>query len=130
VHDRSLSRTDRRYRKQAFYRRKFEYVAKCMERGEQGRGRRMRIWGAGTNGRRLASHLLSSGRHIDAFVDVDPRLVGTQRRGVPVLSPEAVGRADADCWYLCVVGSWGARETIRQALRAKGKIEEIDFTIL
>jgi glycosyltransferase involved in cell wall biosynthesis len=130
IHPRSLSRTDRRYRTRAFYRRKFDHVVGELRNGGLGGGRRLRLWGAGANGRRLGACLRRAGYRIEAFVDIDPRKVGTVRGGVKVLSAEVVGRDDEGCHYLCVVGSWGAREAIRHALGSAGKAEGEDFTIL
>ncbi|MBD3317736.1 MAG: glycosyltransferase [Chitinivibrionales bacterium] len=130
IHNDSYSRKDRRYRRQAFYRRKSMYAAERLGSEELAVGKRLRIWGAGTNGRRLASYLNSRGHLVEAFVDVDPRLIGATRLKTPVFSPTIIGKGDNDHHYLCMVGNWGARDKIRQVFRAKGKVEGVDFTIL
>jgi hypothetical protein len=130
LHPGSLSRQDPRYRKLAFRRRKFEYVGERILNRDVGASRRLRVWGAGKNGRRLAGHLRSIGVPVEAHVDVDPRLVGSDRLPVPVLSPGSVGTDDQDCYYICAVGSWGARRQIRSILAEAGRIEGDDYLIL
>ncbi len=47
------------------------------------------IWGAGRDGRRAARALLREGVVIDAFLDIDPRKIGRQAYGRPILAAEA-----------------------------------------
>ncbi len=86
------------------------------------------VWGAGPTGRRLARHLEEEGVGIRAFVDIDPRLEGRRRRGVPVVSSDRLGELlDPEVVVLAAVASRGARELIRSRLLALGLAEGDDF---
>ncbi len=123
-HEERLTRTDPRYSKDAFLRVKARFLA----RGPLAGGRDAVVWGAGSTGRRLGRHLEEEGAGIRAFVDIDPRLEGRRRRGVPVVSPEDLADfLDPGVVVLTAVASWGARELIRSRLLTLGLVEGDDF---
>lgn len=121
-----LTRTDSRYSLENFLRAKAYYLMRGPLKGRQA----VFIWGAGMIGRRLSRHLLREGCPIVAFVDIDPRKIGSTRHGLPILSPEALpawwGRYQTPV-LLAAVGARGARRLIRQHLSAMGLREGQDW---
>ena len=89
------------------------------------------MWGAGKVGKPLARELIKQGLPVTAFVDLDARKIGQEIHGVCVLDPEGFEDLiyDADPYVLAAVGSPGAREEIRVALNAMGRLEIDDFRV-
>lgn len=121
-----LTRTDSRYSLENFLRAKAFYLAQGPLNGRDA----VIVWGAGMVGRRLSKQLLRQGCPLVAFVDIDPKKIGSTRRGLPILPPEAL----LDCWrqyrrpaLLAAVGARGARALIRQRLDAFGLTEGQDW---
>jgi glycosyltransferase involved in cell wall biosynthesis len=97
------------------------------------------VWGAGRVGKPLARELVRQGTPVAAFVDLDPRKIGQEIHGAPVLSPdEFAERAEARPgppkaassprpYVLAAVGSPGVRDEIRGALEERGFREIDDF---
>jgi len=83
-HPERLTHTDSRYSLENFLRAKAHYLAKGPARGRDG----VFIWGAGMTGRRISKHLVREGLHLTAFIDVDPKKIGSTRRGKPIISRE------------------------------------------
>ncbi len=81
-------------------------------------GRALVVWGAGVGGKRMARALEAHGIYAAAFVDIDPKKIGGQRRGVPIIAPSEL--AIGEVLTLVAVGSWGARDEIRAFLHARG----------
>lgn len=127
-HGDRLSLTSRRYRKQAFLLRKMEFVTHQIRKGKVGKGRELWIWGAGRHGGQLCRRLGESGISVAGFVDISPKKIGGIRRGLPVVSEKDLKGARA--YYLCMVGAWGARPYIRNAMEAKDKKEMEDYLVL
>ncbi len=119
-----LTRRDPRYSREAFTRARAHFLARGPLRGV---GRTL-VWGAGPTGRRLARALEREGVRPAAFVDIDPRLRGRVRRGVPVLAPEELpGWLVPGTVVLAAVAARGARELIRARLTALGLAEGREF---
>lgn len=125
-HPARLTRTDNRYSLENFLRAKAFYLARGPLAGRDA----LVIWGAGMIGRRLSKHLLRQGTPLQAFVDIDPKKIGSTRRGRPVLSPDEL----PDWWrrhshpvLLAAVGARGARSLIRARLAAMGLREGQDW---
>ena len=78
-----LTRTDPRYRPEAFLALKVEHLVHGPLHHER---RPVWIWGAGRYGRLLCRALeaAGAGERVQAFVDIDPEKIGRQRRGRPV----------------------------------------------
>jgi len=95
-------------------------------RGGLPHGRALVVWGAGRVGKPLARELARQGRPARAFVDLDPRRIGQEIHGLPVLPPEGLGRLPG-AYVLAAVGAPGAREDIRRTLEAAGRVEITDF---
>ena len=116
-HEARLTRRDPRYAHARFQAAKAHYLAR-----ERLRGRPVVIWGAGPGGRLLHDLLRDEGVRIEGFLDVHPRRIGAEKRGLPVRSIE-----EATCpgthFVLVAVGAAGARRRIRQFLQARGHEE-------
>ena len=81
-------------------------------------------------GRRISKHLIREGARIHAFVDIDPKKIGSTRRGAPIIAPEDLPAKIAESdrpWILAAVPSRGARQLIRQNLDGLGCVEGHDY---
>ena len=89
------------------------------------------VWGAGRVGKPFALELRRQGVVVTAFVDLDPRKIGQEIHGAPVLDPDGFGALTraADPYVLAAVGSPGAREEIRAALGSLGLREIADYRV-
>ena len=121
-----LSRLDRRYDPEAFFRLKAEWISRAV--GRVAASRRVLVWGAGRPTRKRAGILEAHGVRIAGYVDVDLKKVtaaigGT---GVPVIAPADLP-SPSDAFVLGYVSSRGARELIRTELRGRGFGEGADF---
>ncbi len=107
-HPDRLTRTDSRYSLENFLRLKAHYLALGPLAGRDA----VVMWGAGMVGRRLGKQLVRLGVPVEAYIDIDPRKIGSTRHGRPVLPPEALpewwGRFKNPA-LLAAVGSRGAR---------------------
>ncbi len=119
-----LSRVSAAYAPEAFRRCKAHFLV----RGELPEGRALLVWGAGRVGKPLAVELARQGRAPRAFVDVDPRKLGQEIHGLPVLSPAELARWPG-AYVLVAVGAPGARDDIRAELDAAGREELRDFRV-
>lgn len=130
LHDDNLSRRDPAYSPEAFLRCKAHFLAAGFLPGD----RSPVVWGATAVGKPLARALVEAGRPVRAFVDLDPRKIGQEIAGAPVLGPEEFGRRFPDprgkAYVLGAVGSPGAREEIRDALSASGRVELRDYRMV
>ncbi len=117
-----LSRTSPLYAPAAFRRCKVEFMRRTLLQGRDG----VVVWGAGSVGKPFARELAAHGVAIRAFVDLDPRKIGQEIHGAPVVAP---GHIDAYRGAFCVaaVGTPGARGDIRAALDAAGWREMADW---
>ncbi len=100
-----LTRTDPRYRREAFRRVKQEHLAATV----LARSRTVALWGGGRTARPWLRWLRAQGHRVVAVLDIAP---GTERQGVPVRPPEALADLDVDL-LLVAVGARGARPLIR-----------------
>lgn len=120
-----LSRRSDRYSPEAFRRCKVHWLREFLLPP----GRDVVVWGAGSVGKAMALELRRQGVERRAFVDVDPRKIGQEIHGMPVVGPEALadGTAGPRPYVLVAVGKPGAREEIRAWLRGEGYRETEDF---
>ncbi|MDP6777525.1 MAG: glycosyltransferase [Candidatus Latescibacteria bacterium] len=121
-----LTRRDGRYSVENFIRAKAHYLRLGPLRTDP----RAVVWGAGQIGRRLSKHLQRRGVDLIAFVDIDPRKIGSTRRGAPIISPDDlpdVHRSSGRPLILAAVPSRGARALIRTRLEALGLAEGREF---
>jgi glycosyltransferase involved in cell wall biosynthesis len=122
-HPRRLTRTDTRYRPEAFIRLKAQHLSRMIK----GQDRPLWIWGAGRHGRLLARALESrEGCKIEAFIDIDPMKIGRMRRGSPVVPVQELEQ-HRDALVLAAVPVDGARSLIRRRLTALGFQEGLDY---
>jgi glycosyltransferase involved in cell wall biosynthesis len=120
-----LSRTDPRYAPEAFLACKVHYLRRTLLNDREG----IVVWGAGPVGKTAAKAFVEAGVSLRAFVEVDPRKIGQEIHGVPVLDPEEGAQID-DVLHLGAVGQPGARERIREALIRAGRSELRDFVAI
>jgi hypothetical protein len=82
------------------------------------------VWGAGPTGKAFARELLAAGTPLAAFVEVDPRKLGKQIHGAPVVPVEhATGFPGA--LHLAAVSGPEGRERVRE-LAARLELGEGD----
>jgi cellulose synthase/poly-beta-1,6-N-acetylglucosamine synthase-like glycosyltransferase len=114
-----LSRTDPRYSPAAFLACKVHHLRRTLLVGRAGAV----VWGAGPVGKAAARALAAAGVRLFAFVEVDPRKLGKEIHGVPVVGPEE-GAKTRGALHLAAVGQPGARQRIRETF-AKAGFEEL-----
>ena len=125
-HEDRLTHTDSRYSVKNFLRAKAHYLAKGPARDRDA----VIVWGAGMTGRRLSKHLLAEGLPVVCFVDIDPKKIGSTRRGKPIIA-----REELPAWWdryqhpilLSAVRARKARPLIRERLTAYGLVEGRDW---
>lgn len=116
-----LSRVDPRYCRAAMARVRAQALALHLG------ARPAVIAGAGQAGRRLARGLLAAGARVRCFLDVDPRKLGREPHGVPVLDLETGLARRGDALVLSCVNAWGRRADVRAWFEAAGLRESRDF---
>jgi glycosyltransferase involved in cell wall biosynthesis len=121
-----LSRTDPRCSPEAFNKIKSEYLPRFLH--ERVNGRKLWLCGAGRITRQKSAFLLSQKLAVGGYVDVDPKKIGKQFDGLPVISLDQLPSREA-AYVISYVGNRGAREDIRSILRAKGFAEGADFVL-
>jgi GT2 family glycosyltransferase len=124
------SRVDPRYAPDRFRQVKVHFLRRTLLAD----GRPAVVWGAGPVGKRFARDLAAAGTPVAAFIDLDPRKIGQEIHGAPVVEPHQVttlaGHAAAmpkRALVLATVGQAGAREEIRAECRRLGLVEIEDF---
>lgn len=113
-----LSRTDPRYAPEAFHRIKAGYLARRLARINPHHPEIL-VVGAGRITRRRAEHLLAHGVVITAWLDIDPKKIGSVLGGRPVL-PLASVPGPERCFVVPYVASRGATELSSRLLEARG----------
>jgi glycosyltransferase involved in cell wall biosynthesis len=125
-HEDRLTRTDSRYSVENFIRAKAHYLCQGPLLDRDG----VIVWGAGPMGRRLAKHLEREGAPLSAFIDIDPKKIGRERRGKTIAGPDDLrtylDAADRPV-VLAAVSSRGARALIRERLNGMGLREGLDW---
>jgi cellulose synthase/poly-beta-1,6-N-acetylglucosamine synthase-like glycosyltransferase len=117
-----LSRTHAAYSDESFRRCKVFHLLRTHLAG----GRKVVVWGSGPVGKAFARELVNQGGRLAAFVDLDPRKVGQDIHGVPVLLPE-VAQSFGEEFHVAAVAKGKARQEIREALAGAGRLEVRDF---
>lgn len=117
-----LSRTHENYSATAFLACKVHYLRASLLANE----RAAVIWGAGPVGKGLARALIEAGTCVAAFVDLDPRKIGQEIHGAPVLDVDSAVVMKGPL-HLGAVGQLGARERITTTLEDAGMVEIQDF---
>ena len=125
-HPNRITRTDSRYSVTNFLKAKAHYLADGPLRGRDS----VIIWGAGMMGRRLGKHLGVLNLPLRAYVDIDPKKIGRQRRGLPIIAPEELmvnWNQYKNPVILAAVGARHARGLIRKRLMGFGLVEGVDW---
>jgi len=122
-----LSRTHPRYSVQAFYGTKARYLARWLARHNPWHPRVM-VVGAGRITRRRAEMLLPHGVSITAWVDIDPRKIGRDVAGRPVIHRDCVPDP-GQCFVLSYVSGHGAPEDVRAYFLSRGYTPGKDFML-
>jgi cellulose synthase/poly-beta-1,6-N-acetylglucosamine synthase-like glycosyltransferase len=117
-----LSRTHQVYSDEAFRRCKVHHLL----RTHLADGRAVVVWGAGPVGKSFARELMAQGGILAAFVDLDPRKIGQEIHGVPVIPPGEANKFRGS-FSVAAVGKGRAREEIRRTLSSLGWREMEDF---
>lgn len=117
-----LHRTHPRYAPEAFRRCKIHFLRRTLLRDRDG----VLLWGAGPTGKAFARTLLDEGVELRAFVDLDPRKIGQEIHGAPVVSPTGAKRFRGSL-ALAAVAQEGGRAEIRRHLEGRGWREGEDF---
>jgi glycosyltransferase involved in cell wall biosynthesis len=120
-HPGRLSRTDAAYALDAFVRCKVHHLRATLLAGKEAV-----VWGCGPVGKAFGRALTRDGVRLVAFVDVDPRKIGREVYGVPVVSVEEAPRFRAAVALGAVAGE-EARALIRETAAAQGRREGVDF---
>ena len=87
------------------------------------------IWGAGPVGKALSRALVQRGRNVAAFVELDPRKIGQEIHGAPVLDTDSALRLRGPL-HLPAVGQEGARTRITALLTDAGMLLLDDFVAM
>lgn len=113
-----LSRTDKRYSVDAFYRTKAEYLFRWLSTNNPHHPEVI-VWGAGRVTRKRTAVLENCGLRITHYVDIKKRQLNC---GTPVILPNEIPDPET-CFVLPMVGKRGAREQIRAFLKERGFME-------
>lgn len=123
-HPHRLTRTDPRYRTEAFYRIKSEYLSRWLRQHNTFYPEVM-VWGAGRKSRQRASILEEKGIQIVAYIDVVPHKTSTKAciHYQDILGP-------GNYFILSYVSNRGQRDKVRTYLLQKDYQEGIHFLIV
>lgn len=121
-----LTRTDRRYEREAFDRIRAQYLARDPRLH---RSRPLAFWGAGRNTRKRVAHLLGYGFRPSVWIDIDQRKIGNTIEGAPVVPPAWLERQNKP-FVLSYVNNHGARELIAAELQALGYLAGQDYLMV
>ena len=120
-HENRLTHTDSLYKREQFMRAKAHFLVH-----HRLQGRQVIIWGAGPTGRLIYDLLIAEGGKVQGFIEVHPRRIGGQKRGLPVWSMDKV-ESLGPAMLLVAVGAAGAREEIAGFLDQHNKREGQDY---
>ncbi len=121
-HPGRLTRTEDRYSQGNFQAAKAHYLANSrLPAGEP-----VVIWGAGPGGRLMHDLLQGEGTAIKGFLDIHPRRIGGQKRGLPIWPLDKLS-ALVDSFILVAVGTAGVRPEIREFMDRHARIEGEDY---
>jgi len=124
-HSTRATRTDSRYRREAFVALKLEHLLE-LGRIRGGSSSGLALWGAGPTSRPWRRMLAERGASPERIYDIDPKKFGRRLRGVTVCSADELTRSCHEL-VLVMVGAPGARGLIREALLERGLVEGEGF---
>lgn len=117
-----LSRTHPSYTLEAFRRCRVHHLGKS----HLADGRAVAVWGSGPTGKAFARACREAGVTVALFCDVDPRKVGQEIYGIPVVGPEEAS-LHRGLLHLGAVARSEGRESVRAMAREAGLEEGVDF---
>lgn len=117
-----LSRTHEAYSADAFRRCKVHFLRRSLLPGRRGAV----VWGAGPTGKAFGRELTAQGVRLRAWVEVDPRKIGQEIHGAPVVDRGGAG-GFRDALHVAAVGQPGVRSEIRTAAADLGLVEMESF---
>ena len=120
-HETRLTHTDSLYDRKNFMQAKTHFLVH-----HRLKGRTVIIWGGGPTGRSMHDLIIAEGGKVDGFIEVHPRRIGGQKRGLPVWSMDKVDKVGR-AMLLIAVGAAGAREEITTYLHEHDKIPGQDY---
>jgi glycosyltransferase involved in cell wall biosynthesis len=120
-HQHRLTHTDVLYQRERFMQVKTHFLVK-----HRLQGRSVVIWGAGPSGRQIHDLIISEGGRVEGFIEVHPRRIGGQKRGLPMWSMDKV-ESLGSTMLLVAVGAAGARAEIAEYLQQHNKTEGQDY---
>lgn len=120
-HGSRLTHSDARYGRDNFMQAKTHFLVAHRLKGQP-----VVIWGAGPTGRQIHDLLIAEGAAVVGFIEVHPRRIGGQKRGLPVWPMDKIDNM-GDALLLVAVGAAGARQEIAAFVNEHGKIEGRDF---
>jgi cellulose synthase/poly-beta-1,6-N-acetylglucosamine synthase-like glycosyltransferase len=121
-HDTRASRTRDEYSLDAFRRCKVHHLRTTLLASRP----EVVIWGAGPVGKAFAREFLRQRKCVAAFVDVDPRKIGHEVAGAPVVSVDDAPLF-ADAFAIGAVSGDEGRARVREFATALGRREGVDF---
>ncbi len=122
-----VSRVDRSYDAEAFYRAKSPYLARYLRR-KLSNEKRVLILGAGREARKRVLHLAEQGVEIAAWVDVDPKKLGKVYLDAPVISTKQLA-VSSDTMVLSYLAGRGQREQAVRFLHSLGYRSGKDYIL-
>ncbi|MGE4557297.1 MAG: glycosyltransferase [Desulfovibrionaceae bacterium] len=120
-----LTRVDPRYDPDRFFDLKSGYLGKWLAANNPHHPE-VALIGSSRTARRRALRLKAYGIRIRCYIDIDPRKVGRNIHGAPVIHRDELP-ISPPAFYLSYVGSRGAREEIHAFLSSKGLVHGRDF---
>jgi len=120
-HENRLTHTDSLYKREQFMRAKTHFLVH-----HRLQGRQIIIWGAGPTGRLMHDLIIDEGGTIEGFIEVHPRRIGGQKRGLPVWPVDKIENLGT-AMLLVAVGAAGAREEIAAFIQQHDKTEGQDY---
>jgi glycosyltransferase involved in cell wall biosynthesis len=120
-HNQRLTHNNAIYRREQFQAAKVHYLIHHRMNNQP-----VIIWGAGPTGRLTHDLIKAEGGQVDGFIEVHPRRIGGQKRGLPVWSMDKCKQAKLPM-VLVAVGAAGARQEISAFMSEHNKAEGEDY---
>lgn len=120
-HETRLTHTDSLYERRNFMQAKTHFLVRHRLGGQP-----VIIWGAGPTGRDMHDLIIAEGGEVTGFIEVHPRRIGGQKRGLPVWAMDKVSDMGG-AMLLVAVGAAGARADISEFVGTHGKVEGRDY---